>query len=298
MLQVPIKGIEVFLAIVREGSLRGAAVSLGLSPSTVSHQLRSIEERMGVSLFARTTRSIELTAAGRVLLDGAEFAMARLGEAVEEARDIGRSKTGVLRVTLPWSAYQIVLAPLIGEFKKQHPDIRLELSFDEALVDIVRHGFHAGIRLGNRLATGMTAVRLTPPLKEAFSAAPDYIRTRGCPKHPRDLLNHNCIRYRYITTNRIAEWRFSETGREFSVDPEAFLVFDSFQAVKQALIDGHGIGWTLRGIVENEIADGRLIGLLDGFTGEQPPFYLYYPEQNRRLDLLRVLIDFLVEARR
>ena len=163
-----------------------------------------------------------MTSADRVLLDGAEFALARLGEAVEEARDIGRSKTGVLCITLPWSAYQIVLAPLIGEFKKRHPDIRLELSFDEALVDSVRHEFHAGVRLGNRLASGMTAVRLTPPLKEAFSAAPNYIRTHGRPKHPRDLLDHNCIRYRYITTNRIAEWRFREAGREFSVDPEPF----------------------------------------------------------------------------
>ena len=117
---------------------------------------------MGVRLFTRTTRSVELTAAGKALLGGADFALDRLGVAVEEAKNIGHSTTGTLRITLPWSAYQIVFAPKIGEFKKRFPGIRLELSFDEALVDIVKHGFHAGIRLGNRLSSGMTAVRLTP----------------------------------------------------------------------------------------------------------------------------------------
>lgn len=297
MKNLPFSGIEVFLAIVRHGSLRAAARALGLGAPAVSHQLKTLETALGVSLLTRTTRSIQLTEAGRALLGGAGPAVDQLSEAVDEAREAGKAKKGMLRLSLPWSAYNIAIAPVLAEFQELYPDICLEMSFDEGLVDIVQSGFHAGIRLGNRLTADMVAIRLTPPLHSAYSAAPSYLDTHGRPGHPRDLLTHRCIRYRFVSANRIADWEFSENGRVFTVNPPAGLVFDSFRSVVGAAQEGHGIGWSLREVVRHELANGELETLLDGFTIDHPPFYLYYPQQNRRLELLRILIDFLVERR-
>ena len=297
MKRLALGGLEVFLAIARHGSFSAAAQALGIGSPAVSHQLKSFEQRLGVDLFSRTTRSVELTAAGHALMARAEPAFAELGEAIEDARGIGRSKTGTLRLTLPWSAYKIAIAPVLGAFQSAYPDVELEMSFSEALVDVVREGFHAGIRLGDRLTEGMIAVRLTPPLPAAYSAAPSYLDRYGRPKHPRDLLSHKCIRYRFISASRLADWQFQEDGRVFTVDPGADLTFDGFQAVTQAARAGHGIGWSLRGVIEDEVASAELETVLDDYTIEHPPFYLYYPDQNGRLELLRLLIEFLKSER-
>lgn len=293
----PFIGIEIFLAIVRQGSLRSAAKSLGMGAPAVSYRLKTLERELGVNLLVRTTRSIELTDAGRALLKRAGPAFAQIDEAIAEAREAGRAKTGTLRLTLPWSAYRIAIEPVLAEFQAQYPDVRLELSFDEALVDIVGNGFHAGIRLGDRLADGMVATRLTSPLQAALSASPAYLDRHGHPQHPRDLLVHKCIRYKFISANRIADWQFSENGQTFAVDPAASLVFDSFQSVVQAAREGLGIGWSLRAVIEPDLGVGTLQTVLDAYALEHPPFFLYYPEQNRHLDLLRLFIDFM-SARR
>jgi DNA-binding transcriptional LysR family regulator len=292
MKRIPLGGIEIFLAIARAGSLRGAARSLGLGASAVSHQLKTLEQQIGVELFQRTTRSLNLTGAGRILLEEASPAFEGLSGAIEKARGAGSARSGTLRLTLPWSAYKIVIAPLLADFKASYPDVRLDMSFNEALVDVVEEGFHAGIRLGDRLQPGMIARRLTGPLQAAYTAAPSYLDARSEPETPRDLLTHNCIRYRFISTNRIADWHFRIDGEIVTVDPPPYLVFDSFRAVVQAVQDGHGIGWSLRGVVEDEIGAGALVSLLKEHTIEHPPFYLYYPEQSRRLELLRIFIDF------
>jgi len=297
MTRVPIGGIEVFLAIVRGGSLRAAARTLGIGAPAVSHQLKALEQRIGVDLLVRTTRSIELTDAGRALLAGAAPALQELEEAIEGTRAIGKSTSGTLRLTLPSSAYQMILAPLLADFQARYPDVRLDLSVNESLVDIVREGFHAGFRLGDRLSPDMVAVRLTGPLPPCFFAAPAYLETRGRPRHPRDLLNHACVRYRYITANRVHEWQFVEDGQTKTVDAPTRLIVDDMETLRLAVRGGHGIGWTLRALIEEELRAGTLATVLDAYMPPLPPYYLYYPEQNRRLELLRLFVDFLVERR-
>ena len=298
MKSVSFDKLDVFLAVAREGSLRAAAKALGLGPPAVSHRLKALEQELGIDLFIRTTRSVELTEAGRVLLDRAGPAVTELADAIEEAKDVGGSRKGTLRLTVPWSAYRIVIAPVLAAFREAHPDIRLEFSFDETLVDIIARGFHAGFRLGNYLPEGMVAVRLTPPLKDCYNAAPSYLDAYGRPRHPRDLFGHRCIRYRQGSSNRLADWPFQEDGRPFTVDPGASLVMDNFRAIAQAARDGHGIGWSLRPVIENDLRTGTLESILDDYAITRPPFHLYYPEQNRRLERLRVFIDFLKAARR
>ena len=296
-MQPSLHGIEVFLAIARAGSLRGAAQALGIGASAVSHRLKTFEQTIGVTLFARTTRSIELTDAGRTLLDGVGPAFSQMSDAIEQARETGGAEKGTLRLTLPWSAYKIAIEPVVSEFQAAYPDVRLDMSFNEALVDVVGDGFHAGIRLGDRLADGMVASRLTPPLRAAYSAAPSYLERYGEPAHPRDLMNHKCIRYRFISANRIADWQFQEAGQVITVDPPAALVFDSFQSVVQAARAGQGIGWSLRAVVADDLEAGTLKAVLEGYATDHPPFYLYYPEANKRLKLLRLLVDFLASKR-
>ncbi len=293
MTRTPINGIEVFLAIVREGSLRAAARSLGVGAPAVSHQLKVLERRIGVDLLVRTTRSIELTEAGRTLLASAEPAFKEIIDAIEGSRAIGGSTTGTLRLTLPRGAYITVIAPVLADFHAQYPDVCLDLSINEQLVDIVQEGYHAGMRLGDRLTPGMVAVRLTGPLTPCYSGSPGYLEEFGRPEHPRDLLRHRCIRHKFVTAKRVGEWHFVENGQTKTVDPPTKLIFDNMQSVIQAVRDGHGIGWSLRTVIADDLKSGALETVLDPYVAKLPPFYLYYPEQNRRLELLRLFIDFL-----
>ena len=293
----PFSGIEVFLTIVREGSLRAAAKALGVGAPAISHQLKELESKLGVDLLVRTTRSIELTDAGRTLLSGAGPAFQEVLNAIEDTRDIGQSKTGTLRLTLARASYNVVLSPVLAEFQQTYPDVRLELSMNEGLVDIIKEGFHAGIRVGDRLTPDMVATRVSGPLTPAFSAAPSYLDVYGRPQHPRELLDHKCIRYKFITANKIADWHFVDDGQTKIIDPPSNLIFDSFEMVNQASREGHGIGWSLRAAIEHDLTTGTLETVLDDYITELPPFYVFYPVQHRRLELLRLFVDFLLEKR-
>lgn len=290
-------GLEVFLAVARLGSLRAAAVALGVQPPAVSQHLKSFEAELGTTLFSRTTRSIQLTEAGRTLLRQAEPAFAELNEALTLARGVGGAKSGTLRLTLPYRAYQLVVAPMLVAFRRLHPEIVLDLSFNEGLVDVVRGGFHAGIRLGDRIDQDMIALRLTPPLKGACFAAPSYLARAGRPRHPRDLLQHNCIRYRNIASGTIAGWRFVGPDGDYVVEATGNLIFNDFRAIVEAAGAGLGIGWSLRPGVVEELRSGRLVSLLDRHVATRPGFYLYFPKANARIQILRIFVDFLKQHR-
>lgn len=289
--------IEVFLAIVREGSLRAAARSLGVGAPTISHQLKQLEQTLGVDLIVRTTRSLELTEAGRSLLRGAGPAFDEIAEAVRHTRAVGASATGSLRLTMPMSAYQLLVAPMMREFQARYPGIRLEISIDESLVDVVREGFHAGFRLGDRVSSGMVARRLTDELEPCYFASSDYLEIHGIPKHPRDLLKHHCIRYRYVTSNRVQEFQFRENGQVKTVDAPETVILDSMDGVRQAVRAGVGIGWGLRAMIEAELASGKLQTVLDPFVVNTQPYFLFYPEQNERYRPLALFRETLTEAR-
>lgn len=297
MERTPVYGIEVFLTIVQEGSLTAAAKALGVGAPAVSLQLKALEEKMGVDLLFRTTRSIELTDAGRILFDSAAPAYRDMTYAVRKTRELAKSATGTLRLSLSRGAYVTAVEPVLDRFLTENPGITLDLSWNEGLVDIIKDGFHAGIRLGDILSSGMVAVRLTPSLTSAFSASPAYLDTYGRPTHPRDFLQHRCIRYRYATANKVADWVFLEDGQEKIIDPPKRLVFDHVMGVIQAARDGLGIGWSLRATMEDYLASGNLETVLDPYARTMPPFYLYYPEQNKRVECLRLFIDCLVSHR-
>lgn len=290
---LPLTHLEVFLAIARAGSLRAAAADLGVQPPAVSYRLKALEEVVGVSLFARSTRSIRLTEAGRALLARVQPAMQELRAALEESRGIGKARKGSLRISLPYVAYQLTLAPRLAALRERCPELELELSFDEGFVDIVEAGFHAGIRMGDLIQEDMIAVRLTPPMKQVCFAGPSYLDRRGRPRRPRDLLRHDCIRYRYIGSGRIAEWQFRGAGGIATVEVKGSLVMDSTEAVLDAARRNLGVSWLFRPNIEEDLRVGRLESLLDGYAIERPGFFLYYPKASARLEILRLFIEQL-----
>ncbi len=284
-------GIDVFLMIVREGSMRAAAAKLGVSAPTISLQLKSLEERLGVDLLVRTTRKLELTEAGQVLFDGAAPAYRELAGSVEKAQQKAASSTRTLRLSMSRGAYLVAVAPILNGFLSSNPGITLEISWNEELINIERKGFHAGVRMGDVLATDMAAVRASASVPSAFFASPDYLKANGRPRQPRDLLDHNCIRHRQPTSGQLRDWWVIEGGQTKRVDPPARLIFDSAMGVIQAARDGFGIGWSMRATMEDHIQTGELEIVLDGFATDLPPFYLYFPERNGAEESLGLFID-------
>ena len=295
MSRLPINGLEVFLAIAKHGSLRGAAEALGVRSPAISYQLKALEDRIGAALFIRTTRSIRLTDAGRSLLVRAQPAMTELGEALEDARTSGAARKGTVRLTLPYPAYQLTIAKRLAAFQRQFPNIELELSFNEAFVDIASEGFHAGVRLGDDIRDDMIAVRLCPTIKEVVFAAPSYFEQHGRPEQPKELLQHNCIRYRYIASKRFAEWQFHSAEGTTTIDVRGSLIVNSTNALISAARAGLGIGWLFRPSVEDDLKAGTLESVLDSYSIERPGYFLYFPKANARIEVLRVFIDFMRE---
>lgn len=294
---LPFPGLEVFLAVAEYGSLRRAADALAVRPPAVSYQLKALEARIGTALFVRTTRSVNLTDAGRSLLARARPAMRELGEALEDARGVGGARKGTIRLTLPYVAYEMTIAKKLAAFQSRYSEIEIELSFNEAFVDIAAEGFHAGVRLGDLVREDMIAVRLCPAFKQVFFAAPAYLERHGTPKEPRDLLRHNCIRYRYIASKRMAEWRFLGPEGVTTIDVGGSLVVDSTSALLSAARAGLGLAWLFRPSVEEDMETGNLTSVLDPYAIETPGYFLYYPKANARIEALRVFIDFM-RARR
>lgn len=293
MERLPTHGVEVFLTIVREGSMRAAADALGVGAPAVTLQLKSLEDRLGIALLHRTTRSVELTDAGKVLFDAAAPAHRDLAYAIQKTVEMAQSTTGTLRLSLSRGAYIAALAPVLDTFLAANPGINLDISWNEELVDIVRQGFHGGIRMGDVLTQDMIAMRITPPIRSAFFAAPSYLQKHGVPKRPRDLLEHRCIRHRHPTSGDLREWWVHEDGQDMRIDPPARMTFDSAAGVIQAARDGHGVGWSMQVTMEDHLKTGELELLLEPFVKDLPPFYIYYPEQNKRVECLRLLVEFL-----
>jgi len=285
--------LEIFDAIVRAGSLRGAADSLQLKPSTVSHQLKSLEQRVGAPLFIRTTRSLALTDAGRALSRGCGPAFDQLSQSVRHARDAGGSTRGQLRVTMPEFAYHAVLAPLIGSFRAAWPDIELEIVMSDAFVDLAAAGAHAGIRSGDLVEQDMIATRIGKPLPLAVHASAAYLERRGTPRHPRDLLDHDCIRYRFHSSGRTAPWVFNGPDGAYAVNVGGGLIVNDLPALYSMIDAGLGLGYVLRDACARTLRDRPLVTLFEGEIPAAPALSLYFPREYRSMVPLRLFIEHL-----
>ena len=283
--------LQTFLAIAEQGSLRAAARYLGVNPPAVSHQLKTFEDRLGTPLFLRNTRSVTLTDTGRALYESSRHLLGGVERALDDARAAGTRRSGRLRITLPFRAWQIIVVPRLEAFQQIYPDVELDLTIEEGLTDIVAQGFHAGIRLGDHLQDDMTAVRLSRIEDGAYVASPAYLERRGTPTRPEDLLHHTCIRHRQVSSGEISRWSFSDGDTDQTVGVGGGLIVDDLRIVVDAALRGFGIGWSLRRGVQDQLDNGQLVQVLTETTPARPGFFLYFPGMLKQFSLLRSFIE-------
>lgn len=287
--------LQVFQAIVATGSLRGAARQLGIAPPSVSQALKLLESNIGLTLFERSTRKMELTDAGRLLAEQTGAPLAALARAMEQVQQLSAEPRGPVRLTVPRFVYQHYLQSIYGEFCRQYPHILLELSVSDAAVDLLAEGFDLGIRFGDRIEQGMVARKLTEPLPEALFCSAAYARRHGLPDSLAALPAHRLIQYRFITVNQLAPLELDEAGEAVRVQMPSALVVNDTDLMIDAALQGLGIGRLIVPPVEALLADGRLLPVLAPHWRTYPGLYLYYPRHSRQVRRVAVFIDFLLK---
>lgn len=282
-----------FEAVARERSFTRAAAKLGMSPSALSHAMRGLEERLGVRLLARTTRSVAPTEAGERLLQSLRPALSGIEEGLEALREWRDNPSGTIRITTFAYAARMVLLPKLPAFLLANPDIRVEVNVDDGLTDIVAAGFDAGIRLGEAVAKDMIAVRLGPDLRTVVVGTPDYFKRHPPPQTPYDLDRHACIGYRLTTSGGLLPWEFEKGGKEIKIYTSGPLVANDSDLPAAAVRAGVGLGYIMEHDVADEIASGALIKVLADWCPSFPGFHLYHPSRRQSPPALRALIAAL-----
>jgi DNA-binding transcriptional LysR family regulator len=285
-------GLPELLQVAEKRSFRAAAAALRVTPSAVSQTVRALEERVGVRLLQRTTRRVGVTEAGARFIARVRPALASVHDAFDDLDELRDRPAGLLRLTVPRLGYEQVLAPRLAEFMARYPDIRLDASIDDAFVDIVEQGFDAGLRIGEMIDREMIGVRVGPDLRAAIVASPSYFATRGKPKHPRELHDHDCISYRKKSSGVVYRWEFSERGKDFSVAVDGRLLVDDTELMVRAACDGLGLACVMESSVREQLENGRLVRVLEPFCAPFPGFFLYYPSRTLLAPKLEALIDF------
>ena len=290
-------GLEIFVAVAEAKGFRAAGGRLGISGSAVSQSLRKLEERLGVALVQRTTRSVHLTEAGERLYSEARPALDELRTAVAAIGEFGDEPRGTLRIHVAVAANNFLSGPLIAGFIASHPHVKLDLFFSDEPVDVVAEGYDAGVRLGEVIDRDMIAVPISGDIRLMVTGAPSYFARRGKPKHPRDLIEHDCINWHPTPTAPPYKWEFTENGRDFAVDVRArVLTNDPALNIRLARA---GAGLCLADDrMRDDVARGDLVTVLDEFSTPFPGFYLYYPERRQASPALRALVDYLRDSRK
>ncbi|CAN5326027.1 LysR family transcriptional regulator [soil metagenome] len=297
MAQPDLADLAAFMAVAQTRSFRGAATVRGVSASSLSEALRRLEAALGVRLLNRTTRSVTPTEAGERLLARLTPALADVTLALDEVNAFRNSPTGVLKLNVPGAVSRMVFPDLIPRFLKAHPSIRMEITVDDSFVDVLAAGYDAGVRYDERLEKDMIAVPLAGPQRFVVVGSPAYFAAHGRPAHPREVLNHPCIRHRFASGSSYA-WEFEKDGEVIRVQPEGPLVTNSGELEIAAVEAGLGLLATFEGFVAGSIAAGRMETVLDDWL---PPFsgpYLYYPSRRHMPAPLRAFVDFVKAERR
>ncbi|KAB1073460.1 LysR family transcriptional regulator [Methylobacterium planeticum] len=292
MARPSLQALEVFLAVARLGSFRRAAATRGVTPSALSHLIRGLEEGLDVRLFHRTSRSVALTEAGRLLLERIGSPLDQVGAAIDRVGSLRDEPAGTLRINAPRIVAELVFEPIVARFLAAYPKIRLEVVTTDGLVDIVGEGFDAGIRRDRRLAPGMIAVPVGPARRFAVVAAPSYMEGREPPRTLADLQAHLCIERRFPNGSRYA-WEFAKDGEAVEVEVTGPLVVDETRLMLRAALDGVGIGFMFEELVAHHLAAGRLLRFLEDWCPVAPRFHLFYSGRRQVPPPLRALIEFL-----
>jgi len=293
MTRAPLADLNAFLAVARERSFTRAAAQLGVSPSALSQTMRGLEERLGMRLLTRTTRSVAPTEAGERLiatvgphLEGIETGLAALSE-------LRGKPAGTIRITSVDHAAETILWPALAQFLSDYPAVHVEVIVDNTLRDIVSERFDAGIRMGERVARDMIAVRIGPDIRMAAVATPAYFARRGKPKAPQELAAHDCINLRMPTLGGVYAWEFEKGSREIAVRVEGQLTVNDIAVIRQAALNGVGVAFMPEDIARAHIDAGELIRVLADWTPPFPGYHLYYPSRRQQSPAFAAFVDAL-----
>ncbi len=283
--------LTAFLAVADARSFRRAAQRLGVSPSALSRSIRSLEERLGATLLNRTTRSVSPTDAGRALVDRLRPAMAAMDQVVI---DVGGEARGVVRLNLPRLAARMVVAPILADFRRAHPHVRLELVIDDHLRDVVSEGFDAGIRSGGLVHEDMIAVRLTPDLRMAVVGSPPYFADHPPPDSPGELRDHACVAYRWNETGAVQPFHFEGPEGPFDVAVESVVTVNETDLLLDAALRGVGLAFLAEQQVAPHLASGALVRVLESWCRPFSGLHLYYyPRRAHMPAAMRAFVDFV-----
>jgi DNA-binding transcriptional LysR family regulator len=289
-------GLLALKLVADKRSFTTAAWELGISPPAISQIIKQLESRLGVALLTRTTRSIHLTEAGEHFLNQAGPALDQIQTAMENVGAYAAKPSGLLRLNLPRAVYPTYMAPVIANFNKKFPEITVELIFQDEETDVVAQGFDAGIRLSDTLAKDMVAIKLFGPVRFVTSGAPEYLNIAGRPKHPRDLLAHNCLCIRFGNADIYNRWEYVQKVNAFSVHVNGTLIMNDVFMLVSAAVDGAGLIYTTEDSISDQLKSGKLEAVLNPYAATSTGFYLYYPQRSQVLPKLRAFIDHIREA--
>ena len=282
-------------AIAARKSFRAAANDLGISASALSHAVASLEARLGVRLFNRTTRSVSLTPAGEQFLTRVKPAMSEIADAMHEVNEQRSTPAGLIRINTSEGAGEQILAPIVTEFLRRYgDDVQLELVTEAGLVDIVADGFDAGVRLAEMVPRDMISIPIGKTQRHVVVGAPSYFTTRTQPRSPSDLKEHVCVRYR-LPGGSIYRWEFEKRGQILSVDITGPLTLDSDRLVLRAALEGAGLAYVSEWSARKALAEGRLIQVLSDWTPPYPGLCLYYPSHRHLAAAMRAFTDVIRE---
>ncbi|MAG77515.1 MAG: LysR family transcriptional regulator [Colwelliaceae bacterium] len=287
--------IRIFQIIAQEGSISAAARKLEMAVPSVSASLKHLEQTLGLPLFTRSTRKIELTEAGELLVNHTKHSMAELNLAVESVSDLSKTPRGKVRITMPRFVFQQIVSPIYADFCTCYPDIELEISLYDGTVDIIKEGFDLGIRFGDRIGDGMVARQIMSPREDALFASTKYIDKYGLPTSIEALKDHRLIYYRFITSNQLLPLTLQNEGNTITVDIKPSLVVNDTDLMKDAALKGLGIGRLLLPIVKDDIDSGKLVPILQEHWISMPGVYIYFNQHAQKAKRVRAFIDFVMD---
>ncbi|MFK0161494.1 LysR family transcriptional regulator [Rhizobium sp. NPDC090279] len=286
--------LNAFAVVAEEKSFTRAAAKLGTSQSSLSHTIRRLEARLGVRLLTRTTRNVAPTEAGERLLATLRPALESIDSELASLRELREKPTGTIRITTSEHAAATILWPALEGLLPQYPDIHIELSIDSSLRDIVADRFDAGVRLGEALAKDMIAVRISPDVRMVIVGSPAYLAKHPAPRTPNELAEHNCVNLRLLSSGGLYAWELEKDGRELRVRVDGQLVFNNVGMIVRAVRAGLGLGFVMEDHVAADVAEGRLVRVMEDWCVPFSGYHLYYPSRRQ----LSAAFSLLVEALR
>jgi DNA-binding transcriptional LysR family regulator len=292
-----LNGLLAFVTVAEKRGFSAASRTLGLSPSALSQSVRALEARVGTALLIRTTRAVSLTEAGASLLRRCAPALREAMSALEDAAPSNDEVVGTLRCSVPQISLPFIEALLL-ELHTRHPRLHIEVLVDDKFVDLVRDGFDVGIRLFEATEKDMVALRVAPPFRFVVVGSPSYLKQRGCPEHPRDLGDHDCIGFREMSTGALYQWEFERKGRDFKVAVQGPLITNDAGMMVRAATLGFGLAYVPDFSAAPQLRTKVLKTLLDDFTPKAPGLFLYFPQVAKQQPKIRAVVRAIRGTRR